>query len=254
VARRAFSFDLVEKEEHEGLTFEEDEETGYKRVFTKGKFNCGNWNTVMGDTELPKSGKAYWEVKVVKKMGDNFEYIGVSEANVEPSRKLAQNRNGQLFCWGGNHEDTFTYAWLKSDPKWHQIYKDEWMADAQRVNEEGGDQKEWDQRNKLYEDRIKGVWQPKKGGCTIGMHMDQWPKIRQGTVIGVEADMDKGTIGYWADGDYLGIVKDTYGKPADLKGKKLFPAVSVFGRTDGGGRFDGTVLELRTGLEPPSGA
>ncbi|CAK0851747.1 unnamed protein product, partial [Prorocentrum cordatum] len=173
------------------------------------------------------------------------------EPNAEPNKKLAQNKNGQIACWAGNWKDTFTYTWLKADPKWAKIVKDAQMADAQRVNDEGGDQKEWDQRNKIYEDRVKGVWEPKKGGCTIGLNMDQWPKIQQGTVIGVEADMDAGTIGYWADGKYLGVVKDTYGKAADLKGKKLFPAVSVFGRTDGGGRFDGTVLELRTGLEPP---
>merc|ERR1711966_343746 len=213
---------MGEKEEYANLKIDTVEDTGHKRLSTLGDLT-GNWNTVLGSTELPAKGKSYWEVKIVKKANDCWEYIGVTEPNCDVTRKLAKNLNGCVHCWGGTWEDSFTYTWLKMEDAWNKKdIEDEkenvkWQYDNMgplaKTTMDDKKLKEWYQRN---EDRVKNNWKTKLGGAVVGMNMQQWPKMTQGMVIGVEVDMDKGTLGYWADGKYLGLLKDTYGKPEVL--------------------------------------
>jgi len=65
---------------------------------------------------------------------------------------------------------------------------------------------------------------------------DELPFFRPGLVVGVDVDMDRGTLSFWADGQFLGLAAH------GLKGKELFPAFSVESTT---------VMQLRTGLAPP---
>ena len=36
-------------------------------------------------------------------------------------------------------------------------------------------------------------------------------------------DMSDGSLAFWANGKFLGVVKDNEGKPVNLKGKKVAP-------------------------------
>lgn len=250
VARRAFAFDVAEKEEYDGLVTEEDEDSGNRLVYTKGAFPDGNWNTVLGDTEVPNKGKSYWEVKVVKKPLDNWEYIGVSEPSCEVEKPISKNKKGMSWFWGGNWDSTFTYYWQPELPSFKADAKAWVEMKMKDAIEEGFPEKLG--MSKVDELVKMQAWGTKGFTCGINMETSLWPRIKQGMVIGVEVDMDAGTLGYYADGKYLGLVKDSMGKPVDLKGKKLVPAVSVWGRTNAEGDAHGTVLEFRTGVEPPT--
>merc|ERR1719188_2359112 len=95
---------------------------------------------------------------------------------------------------------------------------------------------------------FKSLWNGK--GVTSGYPQSSWPGFREGQVIGVEIDMDAGTVGYWADGEFLGLLRDNRDKLVNIKGKKVVPAVSLYGRTLAAG-WHGSKIELRTGLEAP---
>merc|ERR1719453_1741534 len=56
--------------------------------------------------------------------------------------------------------------------------------------------------------------------------------VNPGVLPPFHNDMDKGTLAFWADGKYLGVQRDMKGA-INLKGKKLVPAMSVYGRTTG---------------------
>merc|ERR1719162_1269091 len=90
-----------------------------------------------------------------------------------------------------------------------------------------------------------------------GVHTGQnvrgrgFPPFEKGTTVGIDVDMGDGTLAFWADGNFLGVVRDLEGKPIDLKGKKLVPALSVFGRRTGVER-ENSVMEVRSGLDPPT--
>merc|ERR1712046_274028 len=73
----------------------------------------------------------------------------------------------------------------------------------------------------------------KSPGTHVGVEPDHMPPLRPGTVVGVDVDMDKGVLSYWVDGKYYGPLREYTGKPVDLKGKKLVPAVSIYGRRVG---------------------
>jgi len=70
-------------------------------------------------------------------------------------------------------------------------------------------------------------------------------------VIGIDVDMNDGSLAFWGNGKFLGVVKDNEGKPVNLKGKKVVPAMSVFGR-DIGNFKENTIMEIRTGLDAPA--
>eukprot|EP00439_Symbiodinium_sp_Y106_P017087 s679_g2.t1 len=88
-------------------------------------------------------------------------------------------------------------------------------------------------------------------GTHIGMLSDYHPPFERGTVVGIDVDMDDGSLAFWANGEFLGIVKDNEDKPVNLKGKKIVPALSVFGRNTGKHK-ENTVMEVRTGLDAPT--
>jgi len=241
-ARRAFAFDLVESDEHVGLKTNKEED-GAVTVMTEGNFKSGNWNTVLGDQELPASGRAYWEVKFVDKPSDAWEYIGVAEAGSDVTQPLTKNSKGKGYFYGGCRGDSMVYQYLETQSSW----KDKAVAQAKaRYLELGGQEKQVDAGAPLLH---KGMW------TAPGTHVGTAPSCRMffkpGTVVGVDADMDKGTLGFWADGKYVGLVRDLTGRPVNIKGKKLVPAMSIFGR-DMGVHKEFTKVEVRTGLEPPA--
>ncbi|CAJ1449722.1 unnamed protein product, partial [Effrenium voratum] len=79
---------------------------------------------------------------------------------------------------------------------------------------------------------IKDLWTGP--GTHVGMLADDyWPPFQKGTVVGIDVDMDDGSLAFWGNGQFLGVVKDNEGKPVNLKGKKVVPAMSVYGRNTG---------------------
>lgn len=63
-----------------------------------------------------------------------------------------------------------------------------------------------------------------------------YPMLKQGDTIGVDVDMDVGSLAFWLNGKFVGIAF------AGLKGKTLFPALTVHGST---------VLRIVTQRAPP---
>lgn len=246
VARRAaaFAFELKEDTAHKGLHVKK-EENGLQ-VFTEGSFNTGHWNTVLGNKELPASGRSYWEVKFLKKPTDAWEFIGVAEPTADVNVPLTRNRKGAGWFWGANWEDSFVYTYLPMRKEWNEQKIAAAMVYAQfAVDDAGQDKKEADRQ---------ALEQTKTHWTGPGIHVGQYtefPKFRKGLVVGIDVDMDDGSLAFWADGKFLGIVRDTEGKPVNLKGRKVVPALSVFGRNTGMVKQN-TIMEVRTDMEPPS--
>mmetsp|Transcript_95871 Transcript_95871/g.169424 ORF Transcript_95871/g.169424 Transcript_95871/m.169424 type:complete len:108 (-) Transcript_95871:17-340(-) len=68
------------------------------------------------------------------------------------------------------------------------------------------------------------------------IHTDKYPKFKTGMVIGVDVDMTRGSLSFWADQQFLGV------SATHLKGKTLFPAFSI---------TRDTIMHVKTGLHPP---
>lgn len=225
----------------------EEQEGGAVRVSTHGGMMTGHWNTILGNKELPTKGRAYWEVKIIKKPSDAWEYIGVAEPTADVTMPLTRNRKGAGWFWGATWTDSFIYTYLPMRPEYHEAAV-KWGKEMGQfaVDYAGVSQKDVDaQVGAQTQNLWKGV-----PGTHIGSIQGNHPAFESGMVVGVDVDMDDGTLAFWADGRFLGVVKDTYGKPVDLKGKKVVPALSVYGRTTGG-RNEYTVMEVHSGLEPP---
>jgi len=240
--RRAFAFDLVESDEHVGFKTQKEED-GIVTAMTEGAYIKGNWNTVVGSQELPASGRAYWEVKFVEKPSDAFEYIGVAEASSDVTMPLTKNSKGKGYFFGACSDESMAYQYLETQSAWKDSYlakmKKEWIS-------RGGDEKKTDEGAKMLQ---KGMWEGP--GKHVGTMPLQPMYFKAGTVVGIDADMDKGTLSFWENGKLVGPLMDLTGRPVNIKGKKLVPAMSIFGR-DMGGRKEFTKVEVRTGLEPPA--
>ncbi|CAK8992772.1 unnamed protein product [Durusdinium trenchii] len=246
VLRQAgYTFGINKAEDHNGLlTAQKD--NAY-RISTEGSFMYGHWNTVLGDQEIPQSGRSYWEVKFVKKPSNAFEFIGVAEPSSDVTMPLHKNRKGKGWFWGSDWKESFIYTFLDLKPGMN----DRKMAEHQRIADVAVNLKLFEKKrlDEQWYRNIKDLW---TGPSThIGMFADQWPTFEKGTVVGIDVDMDDGSLAFWGNGKYLGIVKDNEGKPINLKGKKVVPAMSVFGRNTGKYK-ENTVMEIRTGLDAPS--
>jgi len=244
VTRRAgFNFDIATSDDHTDLSVQQ-EDTGL-RVSTKHANFDGTYNTVLGNKEVPASGRTYWEVKILKKPTNSWEHIGVAEPSADVTVPLTKNRKGAGWFWGANTQDSMVYLPFPADKDYHESQKklvEEKMRHmatgrtikddvfTSRVNEIVG--------NNFKEDRH------------VGSNPDLLPSFKPGTLVGVDVDMDKGSLSFWANGEYLGPVRDLTGKPLDIKGKKLVPALSIYGRKSGNTE-QYSVMELRTGMEPP---
>jgi len=278
VARRArkkrakgYAFGFVKSKEHSGLVIE-DCDTG-KLVKTEGAFMQGNWNTVLGNKELPSSGRVYWEVKIASKPSDAWEYIGVAEPSTDVTVPLTRNRKGAGWFLGANWRESCIYRFFEPDTKKFQaeqkklveicmpragLADDKYIKPVRvlhnrvfkrkpRKNEEFLN-KEVD---KDYEARVKELSEEAWSANThVGAEPDLLPPLKSGTVVGIDVDMDEGSMSFWANGKFYGPVRDHTGRPVNLKGKKLVPAISVFGMTTGGAKYS-TQMEVRTGLAPP---
>lgn len=244
VARRAgFAFDLVKSEDHTGLVVEEKGDG--IRVSTRGSFMHGNYNTVLGDKALPDKGRHYWEVKFVRKPSDAWEYVGIAEETSDVNVPLTRNKKGQGFFWGGTWSSSMAYHWMPMRKNFHEEQLRTGLARARLKNELG-----YFPDKDLVEQitaQVGTMWQVP--GTHIGIDMN-FPPFKTGTVVGVDVDMDQGHVSFWADGKFLGPLTDTEGKPVNVKGKKLVPALSVYGRTTGMHK-EFTLVEVRSGLEPP---
>lgn len=247
VAREAgYSFEFARTDDHEFLRLASRDDA--QRLTTDNPTLKGGYNTVLADTELPKSGRAYWEVKIVRKAHDGWDYIGVADPKVNLKEALTKNKDAPGYFLGGNDQDTFVYQHMVGKQEWNKAYNDyetefyDWITD---------DLKYIDKKNvkTQFDNRIgQKIWTGK--GAHVGQMVD-WPSLTAGRTIGVDVNMDDGTLAYWADGQFLGVVTTTEGKPLDLKGKKLVPAISIYGRSSGPDK-QGTVVEVKTGLEPPT--
>mmetsp|Transcript_71418 Transcript_71418/g.159918 ORF Transcript_71418/g.159918 Transcript_71418/m.159918 type:complete len:317 (-) Transcript_71418:46-996(-) len=245
--RAGYSFKMERSDDHTNLRFVKKEE-GTVRVSTSGSFLQGNYNTVLGDTPIPASGRSYWEVKVVKKPSDAWEYIGVAEPNADVTVPLTRNRKGAGWFWGSTHTESFMYTFLATRPEFVDAVAKKREAFIKTIIEDFGySEKDAndDPRNEAANNMWKGV-----PGTHVGMIADKHPPFADGMVVGVDVDMDAGTLAYWVDGKFLGVATDTEGKPISLKGKKVVPALSVYGRKTSRG-FQNTFMEVTTGLEPP---
>lgn len=216
-------------------------------MFTKGSFMQGDYNTVLGDKELPATGRSYWEVKIVEKPTDAWEYIGVAEPNADVTVPLPRNRKGAGWFWGSTWTDSFIYTYLPNRPEFHQSVQKLGQALVKEQLDKGVPEKE--ATDDPWRDGRTDLWKDVPG-IHVGMPQDKHPPFEKGMVIGVDVDMDDGSLAFWADGKYLGKVKDTEGKPVNLKGKKVVPALTIYGRrTSRGKQF--TVMDVTGGLEPP---
>eukprot|EP00439_Symbiodinium_sp_Y106_P052724 s5370_g7.t1 len=115
VARKAgYTFGLSSSEDHKGLlTAQKD--NAY-RVSTEGSFLSGHYNTVLGDQEIPQSGRSYWEVKIVTKPSDAWEFIGVAEPTADVTMPLHKNKKGKGWFWGGDWSESFIYTFMEMKP------------------------------------------------------------------------------------------------------------------------------------------
>ncbi|CAK8991669.1 unnamed protein product, partial [Durusdinium trenchii] len=216
VLRQAgYTFGINKAEDHNGLlTAQKD--NAY-RISTEGSFMYGHWNTVLGDQEIPQSGRSYWEVKFVKKPSNAFEFIGVAEPSSDVTMPLHKNRKGKGWFWGSDWKESFIYTFLDLKPGMN----DRKMAEHQRIADVAVNLKLFEKKrlDEQWYRNIKDLW---TGPSThIGMFADQWPTFEKGTVVGIDVDMDDGSLAFWGNGKYLGIVKDNEGKPINLKGKKV---------------------------------
>ncbi|CAE8592810.1 unnamed protein product [Polarella glacialis] len=243
VARGAFTFGLKADDKHQGfLTKQED--SGL-RCTTVGTSYQGHWNTVLGDKALPASGRSYWEVKFVKKPTDAWEYIGVAEANADPTQPLIRNREGAGWFLGSNWEDSFVYTHMAMQKKW----QDDKMAQGMEFIKAqiAAQQLEPKETERQLREQVESHYTGP--GTHVGQYME-YPRFEKGRVVGIDYDGDDGSLAFWADGKFLGIVRDLEGKPLNLKGRKVMPALSVFGRNTGNSD-QGTIMEVRTGLDAP---
>lgn len=220
-----------------------------QRVSTEGSFLPGHWNTVLGDKEIPNSGRHYWEVKIIKKPAHSaWEYIGVAEPTTDVTVPLIKNKNAKGWFWGSNSDDSFLYTHLQGKPGWNdkrwnevQAWAKEWVDKKWVTEKSANEQVGW--YGKLWSGP----------GVHVGQNLRDrgFPPFEKGSTIGVDVDMDDGSLAFWADGNFLGVVKDTEDKPINLKGKKVVPALSIFGRRTGI-ESENSVMEVRSGLEPPT--
>jgi len=244
--RASYAFDLAQSDDHTGLEVKE-KDPGTVRVLTKGSFMEGNYNTVLGDKELPASGRSYWEVKIVKKPSDAWEYIGVAEPSADLTVPLTRNKKGAGWFWGSTWTESFIYTYLPMKPEFNQAA----VKKGQAVMKEFIEHFEVPEKDAAAQitPQVQNLW---KGvpGTHVGQQQDNHPPFQNGMVIGVDVDMDDGSLAFWADGKYLGKVRDTEGNPVNLKGKKVVPALTVYGRTTSGGE-QYTIMEVTTGLDPP---
>eukprot|EP00929_Paragymnodinium_shiwhaense_P047322 TRINITY_DN239_c0_g2_i1.p1 TRINITY_DN239_c0_g2~~TRINITY_DN239_c0_g2_i1.p1 ORF type:complete len:334 (+),score=71.50 TRINITY_DN239_c0_g2_i1:73-1074(+) len=273
VARKAgFAFGVETSEDHQGLVVEEAEEG--VRVSTHGSYGRGNWNTVLGDQEIPATGKSYWEVKIVRKPNDAWEYIGVAEADSDVAVPLTRNKKGAGWFLGATMTESMMYKYQEIDTKKNQeeAYKSakRRLKGTVRIAQE--EPMKLKSQTGFWHERLEGPKQPYPPvpdkdveeeivrqsklawdcpGTHVGSDPNMMPPLKQGTTVGVEVDMDAGSLSFYSDGKKYGPVRDYTGKPLDLKGKKLRPAVSVYGRVMGPVKEFG-VMELRSGLAPPS--
>ena len=253
LARQAFSFDITQSDDHDGLVVEEVD-SGTQVKTTGGEFNVGHWNTVLGDQELPASGRHYWEVKIVDKPTDAWEYIGVAEKTSDVSVPLSRNRKGKGWFMGSTWSESMLYKWMDVDTKKYQAEARITLQNMAKADPPKGKppvypmatEEVW---NKFWDEASKEMWNT--DGITVGSDPDYFPPLKPGMVVGVDVDMDKGSMSFWANGRYLGPMRDhATNRPVDLKGKKLVPALSVFGM-ERGDETASTVMEIRGGLEPP---
>lgn len=247
IARQAYSFGVVESDDHVGLVVE-NVDAGVQVKTTGGEQLKGHWNTVLGDADVPASGRSYWEVKIVEKPTDAWEYIGVVEKDADVTVPLTRNRKGKGYFIGSTWGESMVYKYMEVDTKKYQAEELNMLKNIR--NPETAKlipEKDWDE---AFAEMNPKMWNC--DGIHIGSDPDYFPPLKPGMVVGVDVDMDKGSVSLWSNGKYLGPICDhASGKPLDLKGKKLVPAVSVFGR-EAAAETEATVMELRTGLEPPS--
>jgi len=247
VARGAYAFDLATSEDHEGLVV--DKQDGGVRVSTHGGLITGKWNTVLGDTEIPSSGRSYFEVKIVKKPSDAWEYIGVAEAKADTKEPLTKNRKGAGWFMGATWRDSNLYTYMPVEKEFRAAYEKQTATIIKTVNEatvNGFSEKEVNAQTTAARAKMfTGV-----AGTHVGVAPNSLPPFKNGMVVGVDVDMDKGTLSFWVDGKNTGIMREMKGA-VNLKGKKLVPAVSVYGRTTGAVN-EFTIMEIRSGLEPPT--
>lgn len=243
----AFTFDIAASDNYANLV-RKDEETGI-HISTHGGMMTGNWNTVLGDKEFPPTGRSYYEVKFVSKPSDAWEYIGVAEATADVTVPLTRNKKGAGWFWGANWHDSYVYTYLEMRKEFSDFMDGrvkELTEIAVRQTKTGFTEKESTAQLKA---QLGGLYKGVKG-IHVGGSPGLFPTFKTGMVIGVDVDMDKGTLSFWADGKFLGPVRDETSRPLNIKGKKLVPAMSVFGRTTGR-HNEYTTMEVRTGLMPP---
>ncbi|CAL1136031.1 unnamed protein product, partial [Cladocopium goreaui] len=118
VGSKGYTFGINKVDEHNGLLTAEKDKA--YRISTDGSYHKGHWNTVLGDQEIPQSGRSYWEVKFVKKPTDAFEFIGVAEPSadvpVAQTMPLHKNRKGKGWFWGGDANEAFVYTFMELKP------------------------------------------------------------------------------------------------------------------------------------------
>lgn len=251
MARRAagFEFGLAQAEAHKDLHVATED--GNQRVSTKTADLTGHWNTVLGDKELPQSGRSYWEVKIVRKPTEAWEYIGVAEPSADLTVPLTRNKNGMGWFWGSTWKESYLYSYLEMRKEWSASQVKNALEVLERVPASFGVGKEMKKEDavKQITAQVENHWTGK--GTHVGNYMMGFPAFQNGMVVGVDVDMNDGSLAFWADGKYLGVMRDYQGKPVSLKGKKVVPALSVFGRSTGAMKQH-TVMEVRVGLEPPA--
>jgi len=256
VAREGYAWAVERKDDNRGVLLAE-KEANVQRVSLDGDFNTGHYNTVLGNTELPQSGRHYWEVKFLKKPTDAWEYIGLAEPTVNLSIPLKNNKGGaKSFSYAATWDEfPLVYTYMEMKPGMNDRTMANRKAWIEDIATDGLFKKE-ELEKQVYEFE-KNMWStdPKFGGpgAMVGQEMFSWPHFKTGTVIGVDVDMDVGTLAFWADGKYLGTVNDhASGKPVNIKGMKLVPAMTIYGRRTNDESNQNTVLEVRTDMTPPA--
>jgi len=263
-----FSFGVAESEDYTDLFMEEQDNGAIRLSSQPTKFMESVWNTVLGDTVLPDTGRHYWEVTVVKKPTDNFEFIGVAEQSADVTVPLNKNKKGGVWSWASSWSES--RHWIPAEITWEKpegidkrrMRLEEiagsktvgtWQSAQMAANGVKGTELPFDfNKNPTKLRKVDGISDPpaKFSGPVGTVPLTAFPAFDQGTVVGVDVDMDQGTLGFWADGKYLGIVRDMTGKPVNLKGKKVVPAVSIFGHSAGETKYH-SVMEVKSGLQAP---
>lgn len=247
VARHAgYEWAIKENPDHDHLVVEQTPKEGSVLVSTRVPTIKGRYNTIIGDKELPKSGRSYWEVKFLSRPNLVWEYIGIAEEKTDPTLPLSQNKKGEGVFYGATWSDHMAYSMAeltKADIEWSkQTVKDSWESTYAKT-------KKYEEKD-FMEMVERGPALTSPGKSIMGVQQWNYKGWRKGTTVGVDVDMDKGSLAFWLDGEYLGPVKDAGGRVIDIKGKKYFPAMSLYGRNSGMNQYFSKV-EVRTGLEPP---